>query len=127
MQAQQRYCTSTARFVSTALLTTMCAIPLTMQAAFLYWAKTSVHTKSLQECMSFADHAMRNLNYQHVRVSRDEIAGDGPGVYSVITCIGTNPVTAVVMVVGENGTATSSARDELRLEIAGIIRFDDNQ
>jgi len=67
---------------------------------------------------------MRSLNYQHIRVSRDEIAGDRPGVYAAITCVGTSPATAVVMVVGDDDGATSGAKDELRQRIAGIIKFD---
>jgi hypothetical protein len=68
---------------------------------------------------------MHHLSYQHIRVSQDEVAGDRPGVYAAVTCIGTSPATAVVMAVGDNGGTVSEARNALSKNMAGIIRFDD--
>jgi hypothetical protein len=93
-------------------------------AAFLYWGKTSVHTSNLGECHSFANEAMGALNVQHIRVSPDEVAGTSGAAYAAITCVGTNPVTAIIMVVGDDGNETSSLRDSLQQKIAGIIKFD---
>jgi hypothetical protein len=80
-------------------MTLLCATG-TAQAVSLYWGKTPVHTSRLQECLAFANDAMRNLNVQNIRLSRDEVAGTSGGTYAAITCVGTSPVTAVVMVAG---------------------------
>jgi hypothetical protein len=103
---------------------TLVCVTGTAQAVSLYWGKTPVHTSKLQECLSFANDAMRSLNVQHIRLSRDEVAGTSGGTYAAITCVGTNPVTEVVMVGGNDNAETSRMRDALRQKIAGIIRFD---
>ncbi|XGV97067.1 MAG: hypothetical protein ACAF41_30645 [Leptolyngbya sp. BL-A-14] len=95
------------------------------QAAYLYWGSTAVKTDSVRTCFAFAYDAMRNLNFQNIRRSQNEVAGSSGGTYASITCIATNPrATAIVMVVGEDGSETARVRDDLRTKIAGIIRFD---
>jgi hypothetical protein len=93
-------------------------------AVSLYWAKTPVHSSVLNECLSFAYDAMRNLNIQNIRRSRDEVAGTSGGTYAAITRVGTSPVTAVVIVAGDDQGETSRVADSLRRKITGIIKFD---
>jgi ABC-type ATPase with predicted acetyltransferase domain len=93
----------------------------TANAAFLWWDKTPVHTASLKECFSVVQEAMQSLNYQNIRLSRDEVAGTSSGVYTAVTCIGTNPPTAMVMSVGDDQNATRSASERLSKRIGGTI------
>jgi hypothetical protein len=97
---------SIARRCLYALTAFLCTAPLVSQASYLYWAKAPDNASSLQPslqtCMSLAGDALRGLHFEHVRFSRDEVAGDRVGVYAAITCVGTRPPTAVVMVVGDN-------------------------
>ncbi|PSB20696.1 hypothetical protein C7B65_07315 [Phormidesmis priestleyi ULC007] len=97
----------------------------TAQAAYLYWGSTAVKTASTKTCFDFAYDTMRNLNFQNIRRSQNEVAGSSGGSYAAITCFATTPrATAIVMVVGDNGNETARVRDDLRNKIAGIIRFD---
>jgi hypothetical protein len=97
----------------------------TAQAAYLYWGSTAVKTASTKTCFDFAYDTMRNLNFQNIRRSQNEVAGSSGGSYAAITCVATAPrTTAMVMVVGDNGNETARVRDDLRNKIAGIIRFD---
>lgn len=97
----------------------------TAQAAYLYWGSTAVKTASTKTCFDFAYDTMRNLNFQNIRRSQNEVAGSSSGSYAAITCFATAPrATAIVMVVGDNGNETARVRDDLRNKIAGIIRFD---
>ncbi|WP_026608216.1 hypothetical protein [Methylocapsa acidiphila] len=98
--------------------------PGTAGAASLFWSTTPVHTAKLNQCLSFARDAMHDLNVQSIRVSRDEVAGTSGGAYAAITCIGTNPATAVIMVVGDQDDETSALRDSLKQKIAGITIID---
>lgn len=90
-------------------------------AASLWWDKTRVHTASVRECLAIAHEAMQGLNYQNIRLSRDEVAGSAPGVYAAVTCVGTNPATAVVMVAGDQVDATRTASETLSKKIGGTI------
>ena len=97
----------------------------TAQAAFLYWGSTTVNTASTRTCFDFAYDTMRNLNFQNIRRSQNEVAGSSEESYAAITCVATAPrTTAIVMVVGDNGSETARVRDDLCNKIAGIIRFD---
>jgi hypothetical protein len=96
----------------------------TANAFYLYWGKTHVNTSVLNVCHSFANDAMRSLNFQNIRLSQDEVAGTSGGTYAAITCVGTNPVTAIVMVVGNDNSETVLTRDNLKQKIAGIKKFD---
>ncbi|WOJ89303.1 hypothetical protein RZS28_16115 [Methylocapsa polymorpha] len=99
-------------------------VPGTAGAVSLYWATTPVHTSKLNQCLSFAQDAMRDLNVQNIRLGRDEVAGTSGQAYAAITCIGTNPVTAVVMVAGEQDGPTGALRDGLKQKVAGIVNID---
>jgi len=90
-------------------------------AASLWWDKTRVHTASVRECLAIAHEAMQGLNYRNIRLSRDEVAGSAPGVYAAVTCVGTNPATAVVMVAGDQVDATRTASETLSKKIGGTI------
>ena len=48
----------------------------TVEAVSLYWGKTPVHTTKLRECPSFANEVMWNLNFQNIRLSRDELCDE---------------------------------------------------
>jgi hypothetical protein len=97
----------------------------TAQAAYLYWGSTAVRTASVKVCFDFAHDTLRNLNFQNIRRSQNEVAGSSGGSYAAITCVATSSrATAVVMVVGDNGSETARVRDSLRNKIAGITRFD---
>lgn len=98
---------------------------LSTQAAFLQWGSTAVKTSSVASCFTFAETAMRGLNFQNIRRSQAEVTGSSGGTYAAVACVATTPrATAVVMVVGDNGPETARVRDSLRNKIAGIIRFD---
>lgn len=48
------------------------------------------------------------------------------GAYAGITRVATTPrAIAIVMVVGDNNSATAQVRDSLRNKIAVIVRFDE--
>ncbi len=92
---------------------------------YLYWGSTPVKTSALNVCYEFAETAMRGQNFRNIRRSGSEVTGSRGGAYAAITCIGTAPrATAVVMAVGGDGNETARARDDLRTQVARIIRFD---
>lgn len=95
------------------------------QAAYLYWGSIAVKTASTKTCFDFAYDTMRNLNFQNIRRSQNEVAGSSGGSYVAATCVATAPrTTAMVMVFGDSGNETARVRDDLRNKIAGIIQFD---
>ncbi|HAX80085.1 MAG TPA: hypothetical protein DCY88_30675 [Cyanobacteria bacterium UBA11372] len=95
------------------------------QAAYLYWGSTAVRTASTRTCFNFAYDTMRNLNFQNIRRSQNEVAGSSGRTYAAITCVATNPrATAMVMVVGDDGEETARVRDELSNKIARITNID---
>ena len=97
----------------------------TAQAAYLYWGSTAVRTASVKVCFDFAYDTLRNLNFQNIRRSQNEVAGSSAGSYAAITCVATSArATEIVMVVGDKGSETARVRDSLRNKIAGITRFD---
>lgn len=107
------------------VMTILLSMAISGQAAFLQWGSTAVKTASVPSCFTFAETAMRGLNFQNIRRSQAEVTGSSGGTYAAVTCIATAPrATAVVMVVGDNGPETARVRDSLRSKIAGIIRFD---
>lgn len=68
---------------------------------------------------------MERLHFQNIRVSTTEVVGSIGNVYAAVTCIETTPnITAVVMVIGNNDTETSKARDELSKDIASWTPID---
>jgi len=112
------------RLISAAAAAFLLVVPGTAGAVSLYWATTSVHTSKLNQCLSFAQDAMRDLNVQNIRLGPDEVAGTSGGAYAAITCIGTNPVTAVIMVAGEQNGPAGALRDGLKQKVAGIVNID---
>ena len=82
-------------------------------AAFLYWSKIPVKTGTESKCMQLAN-GVASQNMQGVRRSNLEIAGTRNGVYVAITCVGRGNgqnAMGVIMAMGDNGPATSGARD----------------
>jgi hypothetical protein len=97
----------------------------TALAVSLYWGATPVKTNSVANCLGFAETAMRNLSFQNIRKSQNEVAGTSGGTYAAVTCFATTPrATAVVMVAGTDAGETARVRDNLRQKVAAIIRFD---
>ena len=112
-------------YVATFLGPAFFAAALRAGAVALWWTKTPVHTSSHNVCISFADTAMRSLNFQNIRRSPDEVAGTTGGVYAAITCVATNPAAiAIIMVAGNDQPETTRVASSLRQKIAGIVSFD---
>ena len=101
------------------------ATALQAGAVALWWVKTPVHTSSHNACISFADTAMRSLNFQNIRRSPDEVAGTTGGVYTAVTCVATNPAAiAIIMVAGNDQAEATRVAGTVRQKIAGIVSFD---
>jgi spore coat protein U-like protein len=112
-------------YLATLLAAAFYAVALPAYAVSLWWEKTPVHTASHNVCISFAGDAMRNLNFQNVRKSADEVAGTSGSAYAAITCVAANPsAIAIIMVAGNDSGETSRVANSLRQKIAGIVNFD---
>ncbi len=122
------------KFAATAALASLFALIISAVYAipsrgaggnYLYWGTTPVKNASLNVCYDFANDSMRHQNFSNIRRSGSEVTGSRGGAYAAITCIGTAPrATAVVMVVGGDANETARARDDLRSQVARMIRFD---
>jgi hypothetical protein len=112
-------------YLATFLGAAFFAVAMQAGAVALWWAKTAVHTSLHNTCISFADTAMRSLNFQNIRRSPDEVAGTTGGAYAAITCVATNPAAiAIIMVAGNDQAETTRVAGSLRQKIAGIVNFD---
>ena len=95
------------------------------QAAFLRWASTPVKTSSVATCFQFAQHALSRKGFASIRKAGSEVTGSKSGAYVAITCVKTAPnATAIVMVISDNDSAATNARDEVIQTIKGVVQID---
>lgn len=94
------------------------------EAWALHWGTRVVQTSSGKKCISFASDAMRGLSMHDIRASGNSVSGNGPGIVATIVCIGTNPVTAVVMVASDSDTVGSNLLNRLEQKVVAIRSFD---
>jgi hypothetical protein len=96
-----------------------------LQAAYLRWASTLVKTGSVSTCFNFANATLTKKGYGSIHKTAAEVNGTKGGVYVAITCVGTAPkATAIVMVMSDNDTLASQARDEVIQMIKGYTLID---
>ena len=101
------------------------SMPAQADAAYLYWTSFGVRSGSITTCLTFADSVMRQQSFTGIRRLPIEVSGSLGGMYAAITCIASpSRATAVVMVIGDDGTAVVRTRDSLRDQIANMVCFD---
>lgn len=111
-----------------ASMTTFCLLDTPVNAAALFFYKTTVKTSSERTCYAFARDTVRLLGFANVHSNNLEVAGEKDGAYISITCIGRGSglqAVAVVMSVADNFDVAKRAGTLAGEKIKGIICFDE--
>lgn len=114
-------------FVSIASIFTVGQLHMPVNAAALYFYKTTVKTSSEKTCYAFARDTANQLRFANVRSNNLEVAGVKDGAYVSITCIGRGSglqAVAVVMSVADNFDVAKRVGILAGEKIKGIICFD---